>query len=78
MLREPGTLFSAMAVTANSNFADIVDPYADNKTMSKMLKGKRFRMDQNTGRIVMEGDIGYEDLASPTTARSPMHIGHMG
>lgn len=42
-----------------------MDPYADGKTLNRMLKGKRFRMDHATGRIVVEGDEGYDELLSP-------------
>ncbi|GJJ15219.1 hypothetical protein Clacol_009495 [Clathrus columnatus] len=72
LLREPGTIASAAAYTARSNIADFMDPYADGAALNRLLKDKRFRIDKATGRIVMEGDYGYDDLLSPVNGTHDM------
>ncbi|KAF8517011.1 hypothetical protein BU17DRAFT_50207 [Hysterangium stoloniferum] len=61
--RQPGTIASAVAFTARSNIADVIDDNIDERTLTRVLKDKRFRIDKTTGRIVMEGEAGFEDGA---------------
>ncbi|KAF8518276.1 hypothetical protein BU17DRAFT_66517 [Hysterangium stoloniferum] len=58
--RQPGTIASAAAFTARSNIGDVIDGNIDEKTLIRVLKDRRFRIDKSTGRIMMEGEEGFE------------------
>lgn len=68
--RSPGTLASAAAFTARSNVGDVLDGNFDERTMTRVLKDKRFKIDKMTGRIVMEGDEGYS-TGTPLLSHPP-------
>jgi hypothetical protein len=68
--RSPGTLASAAALTARSNVGDVLDGNLDEQEIVRILKGKRFKIDRMTGRIVMEGDEGFS-TGTPLLTLSP-------
>lgn len=63
--RRPGTLASAAAFTARSNVGDVLDGHLDEAALTRVLEHKRFRIDRNTGRIVMEGHGGLDTALLP-------------
>ncbi|KAJ7119520.1 hypothetical protein C8R44DRAFT_672332 [Mycena epipterygia] len=64
----PGTVASALALTARSGFGDLLLPYDDVATMEKKLGGLRFRLDKRTGAILADD---YEPMGDDTQFRGP-------
>lgn len=48
----PGTIASTVALTAHSEFADLLEPFDDRRRMTHKLEGLSFRIDKQTGAIV--------------------------
>jgi hypothetical protein len=71
----PGTLASAAFYTARSDVGDVLDGYLDEAALERVLKNKRFRTDKSTGRIVMEGEEGFEtgDAVPPNRRKSMLN-----
>ncbi|KIJ47063.1 hypothetical protein M422DRAFT_249379 [Sphaerobolus stellatus SS14] len=51
---QPGTLAAAAAITANSNVSQLLGANLDEKALKEALRAKRFTMDKETGKVVME------------------------
>ncbi|KAI0790335.1 hypothetical protein C8Q75DRAFT_110838 [Abortiporus biennis] len=64
----PGTIASAVAIGAQTNVGSVLAGSKRTKDMREALGGKRFRIDRETLKIVMEGESGYENAVSPTRA----------
>ncbi|KAI0264713.1 hypothetical protein BC834DRAFT_252038 [Gloeopeniophorella convolvens] len=62
---EPGTLASAAAFTAQTPMAEMLNGRQRPEEISEALKGRRFRIDPRSMKIVTEGDAGYEEAQSP-------------
>ena len=50
----PGSIASAMALTAHSGFGEVLMPYDNAKTFSRALAPLRFCLDRRTGAIVVD------------------------
>jgi len=61
----PGTIASAVAVGAQTGMGDLLAGRQDTKYVSEALHNKKFRIDPQTMKIIMEGEEGYEYAASP-------------
>ncbi|KAF9041203.1 hypothetical protein BJ165DRAFT_1529953 [Panaeolus papilionaceus] len=67
---EPGTIASAVTLGAQTGVADVLSGRQGEKDIKEALKNKKFRIDPNTMKIVMEGEYGYEYAKSPVRRRS--------
>ena len=54
----PGSIASVVALTSRSGFGELLLPYDDKPTLEKKLDGLRFRLDQRTGAILAEDQVG--------------------
>ncbi len=50
----PGSIASAVALTAHSGFGELLVPYDDEAAISRALAPFRFRLDSRTGAIVVD------------------------
>lgn len=50
----PGSIASITALTSQSGFGHLLNPFDDSATLEKKLDGLRFRLDKRTGAIVAE------------------------
>ena len=50
--------------------ASLLDGHKREEELRDVLKNKRFRIDPNTMKIVMEGEEGYEWAATPDPRKS--------
>lgn len=69
--RRPGTIASAAAFTVRSNVGEVLDGHLDEGSLARILKDKRFKIDKMTGRIVMEGDEGYNAVSPMISGPTP-------
>jgi len=67
---EPGTIASAMSIGAQTGIGDLLAGMQGEKDMSNVLRDKRFRIDPQSMKIIMEGEEGYEFAASPNRRMS--------
>ena len=56
----PGTIASAVAITSDSDFGQLIHGHQRTEDIIQALRDKRFRIDRTTGKIVVEGEAGYE------------------
>ncbi|KAA1473042.1 hypothetical protein DENSPDRAFT_218676 [Dentipellis sp. KUC8613] len=72
LLQPPGTLASAAAITASSNISSLLDGQLRPEDMGRALKDRRFRIDPETMKVVMDmdGGEGYAGARSPGWRRS--------
>ncbi|KAJ7588894.1 hypothetical protein C8J56DRAFT_1049817 [Mycena floridula] len=74
LINPPGTIASAVALAAHSEFGQLLLPYDNEDTILEKLKNLRFRLDRRTGAIVAtENDEDFESggkksLDDPTRA----------
>jgi len=54
LTRCPGSIGSAVALTARSGFGDLLKPYDNDEQLSRALGSLRFRLDQRTGAIIVD------------------------
>ncbi|KAJ3560319.1 hypothetical protein NP233_g10916 [Leucocoprinus birnbaumii] len=66
---EPGTIASAVSIGAQTGMGDLLAGRQRAEEMDRILRGKRFRIDPQTMKIIMEGEDGYEMAASPMDRR---------
>jgi uncharacterized membrane protein len=71
----PGSIGSAVALTAHSGFGELLMPYDNIATFSSTLKPYRFALDRRTGAIVVADSVGSFDAETSkleaTSAKSP-------
>ncbi|KAF5362655.1 hypothetical protein D9758_009570 [Tetrapyrgos nigripes] len=79
---EPGTIASAVSIGGQTEMGALLARVdagkSDDKEIVKVLGEKRFRIDPQTMKIVMEGEDGYEFARSPGFRRSVFNIGGRG
>ncbi|KIP09926.1 hypothetical protein PHLGIDRAFT_58860, partial [Phlebiopsis gigantea 11061_1 CR5-6] len=61
----PGTIASAVSLGGQMGLGSVLVPRLREDEMKAALENKRFRIDTRTLKIVMEGEAGYQDAASP-------------
>lgn len=67
----PGTIASAVSLGAGASELGAALAGAHRlEDMRAALQDKRFRIDRATGRIVVEGEAGFEDAVSPLWGRA--------
>jgi hypothetical protein len=57
----PGSLASTVALTGRSGFGELLVPYETDKSLTAKLRGLRFRLDERTGAVLADGDVGYDE-----------------
>lgn len=62
---EPGTIASAVSIGAQTQVGNVLAGRQDERDISEALKNKKFRINPETMKIVMEGEEGYEYAKSP-------------
>lgn len=67
--QEPGTIASAVSIAAQTGLSEVLADRQGDQDIEEALKDKKFRIDSNTNKIIMEGEYGYEDAASPLFRR---------
>lgn len=67
LAHEPGTIASAMTLWGKTGVGDVLAGLGSHREedIKHALSDKRFRIDRQTMRIVMEGEEGYEEATSP-------------
>jgi hypothetical protein len=65
---EPGTIASAVSIGAQTGMGELLAGAGRQRAQDfdHILRGKRFRIDPRTMKIIMEGEDGYEIAASPS------------
>jgi hypothetical protein len=66
---EPGTIASAVSFGAQTGMGELLAGRQDQKEMKQALGNRKFRIDTETMKIVMEGEDGYEWASSPIDRR---------
>ena len=66
---EPGTIASAVSIGAQTGAGELLAGRQRARDIDDVLRGKKFRIDPDTMRIVMEGEEGYDFGGSPTERR---------
>jgi len=67
---EPGTIASAVSISAQTPLANLLDGQQKEEDFHRALDNKKFRIDPQTMKILMEGEEGYDQAASPNPRRS--------
>lgn len=67
---EPGTIASAVSIGAETNMAHLLDGRQEESDFARALQNRKFRIDPRTMKIVMQGEPGYEQAASPNPRTS--------
>jgi precorrin-2 methylase len=65
----PGTIASAVSIGAQTNLGELLAGRQRTEDISSALRDKKFRIDVNTMQVVMEGEPGYENAATPGERR---------
>jgi len=63
LAHEPGTIASAAAVAGHTEVAVILEGKDDEKTMKRLLGQHRYRIDPHSGKIVFDGEFGFDNRA---------------
>ncbi|GLB39261.1 hypothetical protein LshimejAT787_0604230 [Lyophyllum shimeji] len=71
---EPGTIASAVSIGAQTGMGNLLAGRQDQREITQALRNKKFRIDPETMKIIMEGEEGYETAASPTQAEGRKSI----
>ncbi|TFK41505.1 hypothetical protein BDQ12DRAFT_387580 [Crucibulum laeve] len=66
---EPGTIASAVSIGAQTGVGNVLAGRRGMRDINQALQDKKFRIDPQTMKIVMEGEDGYETAASPIERR---------
>ncbi|KAG6879843.1 hypothetical protein C0992_010801 [Termitomyces sp. T32_za158] len=66
---EPGTIASAVSIGAQTGMGELLAGRQGQEEIKEVLSNKKFRIDPQTMKIVMEGEEGYEFAASPMYRR---------
>ncbi len=72
---EPGTIASAVAIGGQTSAGALLSGQRSEKDLSNVLRGKKFRIEPLTMKIIMEGEDGYEDASSPGLRRRSVFYG---
>ncbi|KDQ22240.1 hypothetical protein PLEOSDRAFT_1086950 [Pleurotus ostreatus PC15] len=72
---EPGTIASAVAIGGQTSAGELLSGQRSEKDLSNVLRGKKFRIEPLTMKIIMEGEDGYEDASSPGLRRRSVFHG---
>lgn len=72
---EPGTIASAVAIGGQTVAGELLSGQRSEKDLSNVLRGKKFRIEPLTMKIIMEGEDGYEDASSPGMRRRSVFYG---
>lgn len=75
---EPGTIASAVSIGAQTGMGNLLAGRQDQKDITQALQNKKFRIDPQTMKIIMEGEEGYEFAASPTEGRKSIFAALQG
>lgn len=67
---EPGTIASAVSIGADTTLAHLLNGQQEENDFVRALRDKKFRIDPQTMKIVMQGDKGYEFAVSPNPRQS--------
>ncbi len=67
---QPGTIASAVSIGGQTGFGELLSNHQTSKEMDQVLRGKKFRIDPDTMKIIMEGGDGYGELANTPTRKS--------
>jgi hypothetical protein len=67
---EPGTIASAVSIGAQTPLANLLHGQQQPDDFIRALQDKKFRIDPQTMKILMQGESGYEQAASPNPRRS--------
>lgn len=57
----PGTIASTVAITANSDVGELMHGKQRDKEIVQALQNKRFRLDRNTNKIVLDREGSLDD-----------------
>jgi hypothetical protein len=68
LAHQPGTIASAVSIGAQTNAGKLLAGRQRPEDIDSVLRNKKFRIDTDTMKIVMEGEDGYEYAASPHDA----------
>ncbi|KAF5349143.1 hypothetical protein D9756_009317 [Leucocoprinus leucothites] len=66
---EPGTIASAVSIGAQTEMGDLLAGRQRAEEMDNILRGKRFRIEPRTMKIIMEDEEGYDISANPMDRR---------
>ncbi|KAG6833966.1 hypothetical protein H0H93_012912, partial [Arthromyces matolae] len=61
----PGTIASAVSIGAQTGIGELLAGRQDQQEIKEALSNRKFRIDPQTMKIIMEGEEGYEFAASP-------------
>jgi hypothetical protein len=64
---QPGTIASAASMTADSGLNALVRPGFTGQQLREALRGRKFTVD-NTGRVILQGERGFEAATATATA----------
>ncbi|KAJ3788686.1 hypothetical protein GGU10DRAFT_285725 [Lentinula aff. detonsa] len=66
---EPGTIASAVSIGGQTGMGALLAGRQDQKDIDEVLSNRKFRIDPQTMKIIMEGEDGYEFASSPKDRR---------
>lgn len=61
----PGTIASAVSIGAQTGMGELLAGRQKAEEFERVLRNKKFKIDPQTMKIIMEGEEGYESAASP-------------
>jgi hypothetical protein len=70
LCHEPGTIASAVSIGAETSMAHLLNGRQAEGDFVRALQNRKFRIDPRTMKIVMQGEPGYEQAASPNPRTS--------
>jgi len=70
LLHEPGTIASAVSIGAQTDLANLLHGHRQEADFIRALQNRKFRIDPRTMKIIMQGEEGYEQAASPNPRQS--------
>ncbi|KAG5637195.1 hypothetical protein H0H81_005408 [Sphagnurus paluster] len=74
----PGTIASAVSIGAQTGMGELLAGRQHQKDITEALQNKKFRIDPQTMKIIMEGEEGYESATSPTDGRKSIFAALQG
>lgn len=75
---EPGTIASAVSFGGASAMGQLLSGRQDQKDIDHVLSNKKFRIDPQTMKIIMEGEDGYDYASSPHDRRKSVFAALQG
>ncbi|KAJ7117388.1 hypothetical protein C8R43DRAFT_1137680 [Mycena crocata] len=78
LLHQPGTIASAVSIGAQTGMGQLLAQQRNTEEIQMALQDKRFRIDPVSMRILMDGEEGYEAVASPTNKRQSVFAAMQG